>query len=61
MTMEMYENKPKDKLSSLWTSMTVVESSGTEWLSISISVWQLSSILGKSSSTEVLFEELSRK
>ena len=52
MTMEMYENKPKDKLSSLWTSMTVVESSGTEWLSISISVWQLSSNLGKSS-TEV--------
>ena len=56
MTMEMYENKPNNKLSSLWTSTTVVESSGTEWVSISIPAWQLSSISGIASPTEVSFE-----
>ena len=56
MTMEMYENKPSDKRASLWTSTTVVESSETEWVSISVPGWQSSSISGISSPTEVSFE-----
>ena len=56
MTVEMYENKPIGKLSSLWTSTTVAEASGTEQVSISIPVWQSSSISGKSPPIELSFE-----
>ena len=56
MTIEMYENKPNDKLSSLWTSTVMVESSETEQVSISVLVRQSCSISGTSSPIEVSLE-----